>query len=539
MSDCSGIHRLRRLITVAAGLAAVCGLSSGAARPPVIINQAADAVVNYLKLDKPLGQGATKEMATAALHNVVDQYQGLGVSHLFWNVNYQRVAYRSTVWPSYWDVDAPNQNTTSFPRKYYELHKLGIDDVFAIVIPRSRERGVSPWVSLRMNDHHFTRDPNWVSKLFSEHPEMRTQGGKGLFNYAKTEVREHYLKLIAEVLERYDVDGLELDWMRTPYNFDVEEIDRGRDIHTAFVRDVRRRTQAAAARRGHPVRLAVRVPGTPEFAHGMGFDAVAWAKEGLLDMLIPSGWTAGYPDIPVEQWRARLGPDAPPCLIIPGTDRAYGCGTKGLIMGLNVPAMRGFTASMFDRGAEGIYLFNHFMSADMPLRSRTPQGKTQSEFVMGDLLRAAGDFPGALAATRLHVLTYHDRVPASSGYRSALPAKLAPQQLVTLKIHTGPQPEAGRYIVRVGLGESDDLAGAKVSARINGTLCRGIDDQPRPAKADFRPGVPKLHVCEIAPRVMQFEAPLAAVARGYNTLELSVEQGGPQTAVWLEVSIEP
>jgi uncharacterized lipoprotein YddW (UPF0748 family) len=291
----------------------------GPEQTAVIVNQAADAIVNYLKLEEPLGKGATRAMALAALRQTVDQYQGTGVSHVFWNVNYQRAAYRSAVWPSYWDVSDPEKNVTGWARGYYELHKLGIDDVFAIVIPRCRERGVSPWISLRMNDHHYTGDPSRVSPLFFEHPELRSRGGKGLFNYARPEVREHYLKLAAEVLERYDVDGLELDWMRTAANFDDDEIASGREILTDFVRAVHRETEAAAKRRGHPVQLAVRVPAKPEFAHGLGFDVSAWARDGLVDMVIPSDYWNGFADLPVEDWRARIGVDASQCRIVPFT----------------------------------------------------------------------------------------------------------------------------------------------------------------------------------------------------------------------------
>ena len=207
---------MKQVLTPVACMTLVAGMAfAEPAGPPtvVIVNQAADAIVNYLKLEKPLGKGATREMVLAALRQTVDQYQGTGVSHVFWNVNYQRVAYRSAVWPSYWDDPDPEKNVTDWPRKYYELHKLGIDDVFAIVIPRCRERGVSPWISLRMNDHHYTGDPSRVSPLFFEHPELRTRGGKGLFNYARPEVREHYLKLAAEVLRalRRGRPGIGLD----------------------------------------------------------------------------------------------------------------------------------------------------------------------------------------------------------------------------------------------------------------------------------------------------------------------------------------
>ncbi len=508
---------------------------------PVIVNMAADGVVNFVlhKIEKPLGKGATREMALAALDKEVDQYQGTGVSHLFWNVNYQRVGYNSAAWPSYWDVPDPETQVTEWPRTYYELHKLGIDDVFARLIPRCRERGISPWISLRMNDHHYGNDPSRVSPLFFEHRELRTHNGNGLFNYAKPEVREHYLKLVAEVLQRYDVDGLELDWIRTPNNFEDKELDRGREILTDFVRAVRRQTQAAAQRLGHPVGLAVRVPATPEFAIGKGFEAVAWAREGLLDMIIPCDWWSGYNDTPVEAWRTQIGPDAPRCLIMPGTASTYACTAKGYMMVRSRAGMRGFAASMFDRGADGLYLFNHFEPADWSVRLRTPESKNTNDCTVAELLTAAGDVAGAASRPRVHALAIHDCLPLKSDYRPALPTTVAQQQPVTLKLHTGPKPVTGRYVVRVGLAQTNDLSSAKLAVRLNGQTCRVLDDLPLPAKPDPRPGQPRMNVCEVAPRVMPFEAPLAAAVRGYNEIEIAVTQGGPQTVIWMDVAIEP
>jgi hypothetical protein len=512
-----------------------------AAQKPVIVNMAADAVVNFVlqKIEKPFGKGATREMALAALDKEVDQYQGTGVSHLFWNVNYQRVGYNSAAWPSYWDMPDPEKQVTEWPRTYYELHKLGIDDVFARLIPRCRERGLSPWISLRMNDHHYTSDPSRVSPLLFDHPELRIHKGKGLFNYARPEVREHYLKLAAEVLQRYDVDGLELDWIRTPSNFDDSEIDGGRKILTEFVREVRQLTQAAAKRLGHPVRLAVRVPATPEFALGKGFEAVAWAREGLLDMIIPSDWWSGYNDTPVEEWRAQIGPGAKHCQIVPCTASTYACTAKGASMYRNPDGMRGFAAAMFDRGADGLYLFNHFEPVDGPVRIRTPEGRNTNVCTVAELLHAAGDMAEATSRPRVHALAIHDCLPLKTDYRPALPASVTPQQPLTLKLHSGPRPDAGRYVVRVGLALTNDLATAALAVRLNGQACRALADLPVPAKPDPRLEQPRMNVCEVAPRVMQFEVPLPAVARGYNTIELSVLQGGAQTVTWLDAAIEP
>jgi len=507
----------------------------------VIVNQAADGIVNYVshKVDKPFGKGATKDMVFAALDSMVDQYEGTGVSHVFWNVNYQRVAYDSKAWPSYWDYPDPEKNVTEWPRSYYELHKLGVDDVFSRLIPRCRTRGISPWISLRMNDHHYTKDPSRVSPLFFEHPELRTRGGNGLFNYARPEVRDHYMKLIVEVMQRYDIDGVELDWIRTPSNFNDTELESGRGILSDFVCEVHRHALEAASRLGHPVKVAVRVPTTPEFAYGKGFDAVAWARDGLVDMIIPSDWWDGCADAPVEEWRRQIGTNGKNCMIVPATAGTYACVRKKFMMSLNIAAMRGFAAQVLDRGADGVYLFNHFHAVTTNIRTRTPEGKMTNDCTLAELIRAAGDLAGAVNNPRLHVLGMHDCVPSDGSYVPSLPAVVTSLKPATFRIHTGPQPSRGRCVIHIGLDKSDDIASARLAARFNGSDCRQLADLPVPAKPEPRLELPRINICEVAPRVVQFEVPVAAVTRGYNTVELSTVQGGPQTIIWVEVCIEP
>jgi hypothetical protein len=528
-----------------------CGLIANV--PVVIVNYATDAIVNYLQLEKPLGKGANREMVLAALRQMVDQYQGTGVTHLLWNVNYHRVAYPSEVWPSYWDVPEPEKNITNdWPRRFYELTRLGIDDAFAILIPRCRERGVSPWISLRMNDHHYLDDPHSISPLLSENPQLwlsgwRTRGGQGRFNYAKPEVREHYLKLVAEVLQRYDVDGLELDWMRTTPHFNNDEIDNGREIMTDFMRAVRRKTQAAAEQRGHPVQLAVRMPPRPEFTHGVGLDAVTWARERLVDMIIPTDYWNGLPDVPVEDWRAQIGLDATQCRIVPGVYYSYACtpGWEKNVMAFNLTAMRGFTASHYDRGADGIYFFNWFAPVTRQLRLSSLEGERVIDGTVADLFRTASDLPGATANARVHLARFYDfdlvyNNPRRSTHLNVLPAEIAPRKSLTTQIHTGPKPTTGRVVIRVGLDDSEDLATVKLAARFNGSVCRSIEDLPQPVEPPRREGNnTRTNVNQVAPRLAQFEVPLEAVVRGYNSVELAVEQGGPQKVIWLEILIDP
>jgi len=543
------VHLSRLAIGLLLGLSGLGGVaiveavepaSAASGRTAVIVNLAADGVVNFIsaqvgRFQKP---GITQDDVFAAVDRLVDQYDGTGVTHLFWNVNYQRVGYASRVWPSYWDVPDPEKNVTEWPRSYYQLHKLGVDDVFARAIPRCRQRGLSPWISLRMNDHHYTKDFSRVSPLFFEHPELRTRGGTGLFNYARPEVRQHYMKLVEEVLQRYDVDGLELDWIRTADNFEQADFERGRGILTEFVTAVRKQTTAAAGRWGHPVRLAVRVPATPAFARGKGFEAVAWAREKLVDMLIPADWWSGYTNTPVEEWRSELGAPGRDCLIVPCTGSTYACTAKGRTMARNLVGMRGFAASMLDRGADGVYLFNHFEAVDTTVRRRDPAGKSSAEGTVADLLRAGGSLAGATSGPRVHALTIHDGLPRPTDYKPPLPATIDSQKPLAAQIHIGPAPAGGKCFVHVGVDPSDGPA-ATLGVRVNGQACRRLDDFPPPAKPDPRPEVPRLHVCEVAARVLRFEVPPAALVRGFNRVEVSLEGGGPPTVVWLELALEP
>lgn len=98
---------------------------------------------------------------------------------------------------------------------------------------------------------------------------------------------------------------------------------------------------------------------------------------------------------------------------------------------------------------------------------------------------------------------------------------------------------ATREMALAALDTSADLAAVRLVVRLNGVACSAIEDLPVPAKPEPRLEVPRMNSCELAPRMTQFEAPLGAVGRGYNQVEMSVGEGGPQSVIWLEVLVDP
>ena len=185
------------------------------------------------------------------------------------------------------------------------------------------------------------------------------------------------------------------------------------------------------------------------------------------------------------------------------------------------------------------YFFNNFQPVDSPVLLRTPEGKEVVDCQVADLLCAASDLPGAMANARVHAVSVYETLPPNSTYQQVLPAEITPQKALTMEIHTGPKPATGRCVIRVGLDKSDDLESVQLAVCVNGSPCRALEDLPAPAKPEPRKGLPRMNVCEVAPRLAQFETPLDAIVRGYNAVELTVEHGGPQTVIWLEILIDP
>lgn len=519
---------------------------AGAPRVPrqgVILNQAADALVGYLPLAGPLDKDTPREDIAAGFRKIVDQYAGTQVTCICFNTNYQRTAYQSDVWQSYWDVPDPEADTSGWPRRTWLVHRKGVD-LYAVCIERCREHGISPWLSVRMNDTHYSDDPTKISSLWWDHPQWRLAGDPhNGFNFAVDEVRAHYLALLEELLHRYDADGLELDWLRFPWHFKRGEEEAGKQLLTEFMRETRKLADEAAERRGHAIGIAARVPAVPGFAIGMGMDAVTWGREGLVDLLIlGSVWRPSDTDQPIEEWDRRLGPARRGVTLAAGTDLWIRGTPSGLLMMNDIQSMRGFTVAMLDRGADAIYLFNHFHHNTFYRASEGPDGREVTTNDYQELLREAGHLGRSLARPRRHVVTWHDPAPHGADNPRQLPADIAPSRAAEIRLYMGPRPTGGRVVVRVGLEDRRGMEEAVLSAQLNGTACLRIADlvpkRGSGPKGDSGSHVVKT-VAEVAPRVLQFEAPTSAACRGDNRVRLEIGAGPPQRVIWLEAYVEP
>ena len=536
---------------LAAAAAALMLLSAAGAEdapPPrrgIILNFSADSIVGYLPLPAPLDEDTPAKTIVEGFHKMADQYIGTQVSHAFLNVNFQRTAYPSEVCESYWDVPDPRTDTDGWPRRTWLVHRAGVD-MYRVLIKRYRRNGVSPWLSVRMNDTHYISDRHKTCSLWWDNPQWRLSGlpsGFQGFDYAVSEVRQHYRDQVRELFERYDADGVELDFMRFPWYFRPGREAQGAQLLTEFVRECRAAADEAARRRGRAVGIAVRVPAVPEAAVGLGMDAARWAREGLIDMLITASiWRPTDTDQPLERWRELMGPAAERVVLAAGADLWLQGTPGGPVMAHDMQSVLGFSAAMLDRGADQVYLFNHFHHGPTRRTVRDAEGRVSYVFDYLDILSRAGSLQTAVGYPRRHVVTWHDPAPPGTDYVPPLPAPLRTGRPAEFRIYTGPAPSASsRVSLRAGLAEMPGMREAVLSAHVNGTPCAApaeLTAKDVPEGRELGPETVK-SVAEVAPRVLRFDVPPQAVRRGANLVELSLQQGPEQKLVWLEVHVDP
>jgi len=147
----------------------------------------------------------------------------------------------SKVWQTMWkayaegDRDAafgtiPKADVADFEAMLQELKRFADSkiDYLAYTFAACRRRGIATGVSIRMNDVHGTTMGRncLVSDFWIDHPELRIPG-KDFSNYDRAEVREYFMKLIAEMIDDYDIDVLDLDFWRNPLLFSGRWPGRG------------------------------------------------------------------------------------------------------------------------------------------------------------------------------------------------------------------------------------------------------------------------------------------------------------------------
>ena len=152
------------------------------------------------------------------------------------------------------------------------------------LIARGRSVGLPVYPSMRMDPFYGAGYANMFNGPFwKAHPELRIPGSPHV-DYARPEVREYFFRIFRELLARFDVDGLSMDFTRHPPFFKADEPDKY-DYMTEFVRRVRKEADRVGKEKGKHIALSVSFHGRSYQTDGL--DVPTWIREGLVDCIAP------------------------------------------------------------------------------------------------------------------------------------------------------------------------------------------------------------------------------------------------------------
>lgn len=522
---------MRSVFTIAAAVVLAVAsvvVSHAEDRPWLVVNEDND---HYFY--RPASQ-----MNESALRRYIDEMaDGGAVTHLFMCPCGQPANYDSKVWDPVWkNLDCPDHyghtNNNPWAVNAKRLHDAGIEP-YAIWIDQCRRRGISPWISMRMNDVHYPNIPNYFrfTSFWRGHPDLLNDPSAAAnptgywyrcaYNYAKREVRSYHLAMVRELLERYDADGLELDWIRCKQHFPVGAERENAPVLTEFLRTVRTLADRVGASRGRRVQLACRVPSQPQAAELLGMDVEAWAREGLVDVLIPcSQHFSADLTLPYAGWKRRIEAVNGKVRVIPGTDIFTSCNGAAYVQA-SPEQFRGWADCMMRGGARDFYVFN--APYLWPERRR-------------ELYRRG--FGDLVAEPRRYPMSFVDCIPVhtmKSGCQ--LPVDMKVDRRLTLFV--GTVPSRGKAELELAF-DGEIKKGPKVT--VNGTpLASGGRVPSRLGRFGVlkNPAKGPASSTHQAKSAWAYSVPLTSLKSGRNDLTVSALDGTTSRIVWCEARVVP
>jgi hypothetical protein len=363
-------------------------------------------------------------------------------------------------------------------------------DTLNLTIEFCRRNELEVFYSMRMNDIHDSFTSWLLPQWKRDHPDYCFGNPEDLDkyddsnprkfwsfqNYEIPEVRERIYRIIEDVCQRYDIDGIELDWSRHPIFFapamDRKPVEpRQVEIMNGFVRRIRKMTDRVGRKRGRPLLVACHVPNGVDAALKIGLDVETWLENDLVDIVI-GGW--GYIPLAMAPQVRKMAEfvhrfNVPYYACINASQRTWSS---------SLEAWRGAATNIWNSGADGVSLFNLF-----PTKPDERLNQIGSYDTLKGLDKTYGvdrvvpdQFIGCLRPG----LMAADRLPLTLTAGEAAQVKVQVGERIVANTPVGKAAWAGLRLKLLGLDSTDG-----VEVKFNGEPVEGIAlGQPFAADGD-------------------------------------------------------
>lgn len=317
--------------------------------------------------------GYGSETQKKDLRDILDRYVESGINTVLFQTRVRgTVAYPSEIEP--WESSlsgkpgvSPGYDVLQYAIE--ECHKRGLRiHAWVVAIPLGKWNGPG-CQNLRK------KSPGILKKI----------GDEGFMNPENKVTADYMARLCHEIVSKYDIDGIHLDYIRYPETWGkIRDKKYARDCITNIVRTIHaevKRLKPWVAVSCSPVGKYADTKRT--WAHGWNArdavcqDAALWLKEGIMDILFPMMYFKGENFYPfVVDWQERSNGR----LIVPGLgiyflhQREKNWPLEDITREMNVCRQQGmgicfFRSKFFTDNTKGLYDYTkHFYSQEMSLQ---------------------------------------------------------------------------------------------------------------------------------------------------------------------------
>ncbi len=429
------------------------------------------------------------------------------------------------------------------PDSYCEYAAAG-GDIVEVFVKRCRLKGLTPFISLRLNDGHHLRNLEekntraaGISRFYWEHPQFRLGANakdwnEGVFNWAIPEVRAHKLAFIRELCENYDLDGFEMDFMRHPSYFQSDKTtpEQRVRIMTEFVGQVRDALDRTAGPGRHRW-LCARIPCYAAAHEALGLDAAAMARAGVEMLnLSPHYWTVQQTDL------AAIRQSVPAAAVYLEMTHCTGkippppgAPADQFALRLTTPEQFYTTAHLvYSRKADGVSAFNfvYYREGETP-----PIGEANAPPF--HVFKHLGD-PDWLARRPQHYVVGFPPAPFPMAHPltegRALRPPLGAGQRVEVVMDMAPPAGGWKKGGRLRIQSRAPMPGNKWEVSFNGETLPPTEDvsEPYPNPYPFCLGN--------AQTLRAWTAPAGIMRDGANKIEIVMREGRPAQLVFVDLA---
>lgn len=451
-------------------------------------------------------------------------------------------------------------------------------DLVAEFIAACRARGVASYVSLRLNDYHGSeswdilralakgehRDEKFPvglgamasqSRMLLDHPEYQlkpdpenyrrlpwaqqlafaanppdriTLRTARIWDWAKPAVPAYKLQFVRELCAHYDIDGLELDFMRWSSYFRLDEttVAQRRAIMLAFIKDVRAALDQSA-RPGQRRSLGVRVPSRISGHDPLGVDLPAWVEAGVDWVNLSCHYISEQQtDLAAIH---RLIPRTPLYLELTfasaglqGTRRATLDGTEEL-RGYRLMTNEQFITAAhlaYARGGAGVTLFNFAYYRNLGATPHEPP------FALLPRLKDRA----WMAAQPQHYFLSVSGNPPSAASEFSRNRRLVPGKVSIFNLDMAPPAGGWREDARLRLEAGSAWSGREVEIHFNGQLLAPAADVAEPYPTPYIAPAPESHV-------RGWSVPRSFLKDGVNQIQVILRAGDSTEVRFLDIAV--